>query len=175
MARVVFLLTDVFGYRSDEVAAVVDRSPAACRQIAVRARRRVREAAPRRPEPEERALVERLLAAVAVGDSATAAALLAEDVVLVTDGGPARHAARRPVVGPHRVVRFLCNVAKRIPEGATLEPATVNAAPGFLVRLSSGAPDAVIAADVAGGRVIAIWSVTNPEKLARLDEPAPLV
>lgn len=174
VARVVWLLTEVFAYPSAEVAEVVGRSPAACRQIASRARRRLRRPAGRRPTPEEQSVVDRLLAAVAVGDVAAATALLDDRVVLVTDGGPGRHAARRPVVGPARVVRLLCNVAKRYVPGTAVEPAFLNAAPGHLVRLPSGVPDAAIVADVDGGRITAIWVVNNPDKLARLDEPAGL-
>lgn len=174
VARVVFLLTDVFGYPSTDVAAAVDRTPAAVRQIAVRARRRLRDARPRRPTAADRVVVDRLLAAVASGDAGAVAALLADDVVLLSDGGATRHAARRPVVGPWRVSRFLVNVGKRFAPDVRLEPATVNAAPGFLVRDPAAAQDAAIAFDVSGGRVSAIWVVTNPDKLTRLDSPPAL-
>lgn len=120
-------------------------------------------------------MVDHLVAAVAVGDSDAVMALLADDVVLVTDGGPHRHAARRPVVGPFRVARFLCTVAKRFPPGIVPEPATVNAAPGYCLRLPTGQADAALAADVVDGRIRALWVVTNPAKLTGLDGPAPLV
>lgn len=172
VARVVFLLTDVFAYPSSDVAAAVGRTPAACRQIATRARRKLRGATPRRPTAEDRSVADRLLAAISNGDIKAAMSLMAEDVVLVTDGGPNRHAARRPVVGPWRVSRFLSTVARRIPAGSAVEPVTVNCAVGFRLRTQTGQPDAAIAFDLTHGTVSAIWVVTNPDKLARLETPA---
>lgn len=171
-ARVVFLLTDVFGYGSDEVAATVGKSSAACRQIASRARKRLREAKPRRPSPADRAVADRLMAALTSGDTQAAMALMSEDVVMVTDGGPKRHAARRPVIGPFRVTRFLHNVSKRIAPTVRFEAATINAAAGFLFIDPAGEQDAAIAIDVTDGLVTAIWAVTNPDKLTRIDSPA---
>lgn len=173
-SRVVFLLTDVFGYDSTEVSRAVGKSPAACRQIAVRARRRIRDAKPSRHTPADRAIADRLMAAIAAGDTQAAMALMSEDVVLVTDGGPKRHAARRPVVGPWRVTRFLTNVAARIAPSVVVEPVTVNAAAGFRLTDAAREQDGAIAIDVTDGVVSAIWVVTNPDKLTRLDAPAPI-
>jgi len=171
-SRVVFLLTDVFGYESAEVSAAVGKSPAACRQIASRARKRLRDAKPARPSPGDRAIADRLMAAIAAGDTQAAMALMSEDVVLVTDGGPNRHAARRPVVGPWRVTRFLTNVASRMSSSVVVEPATVNAAAGFRLSDTAKEQDGAIAIDVTDGVVSAIWVVTNPDKLTHMDAPA---
>lgn len=172
ISRVVFLLTDVFGYDSAEVSRAVGKTPGACRQIASRARRRVREAKPSRHTPADRALADRLMAAIGAGDTQAAMALMSEDVVLVTDGGPRRHAARRPVVGPWRVTRFLTNIAARIAPSVVVEPVTVNAAAGFRLTDTAKEQDGAIAIDVTDGVVSAIWVVTNPDKLTRMDAPA---
>jgi RNA polymerase sigma-70 factor, ECF subfamily len=175
VARVVFLLTDVFGFSSEEVAEAVGRSPVNCRQIASRSRRKMRGARPVHPSAADRVVADRLLGAVSVGDTRAVIALLSDDVVLVTDGGPKRHAARRPVVGPERVARFLTNVAKRVPAGTEVRPVTVNTAAGFYLRDPSGAPDAALAFDLTDGVVSAIWVVTNPDKLTFMDSPVALM
>lgn len=173
-SRVVFLLTDVFGYESAEVSTAVGKSPAACRQIASRARKRLRDAKPARPSPGDRAIADRLMAAIASGDTRAAMALMSEDVVLVTDGGPKRHAARRPVIGRRRVTRFLTNVASRMSSSVVVEPATVNAAAGFRLSDAAKEQDGAIAIDVTDGVVSAIWVVTNPDKLTHMDTLAPI-
>lgn len=99
-------------------------------------------------------------------------ALMSDDVVLVTDGGATRHAARRPVTGPSRVTRFLVNVAKRISPEVRVDAVTVNGAAGFCLRDPVGEQDGAIALDVTDGLVCAIWAVTNPDKLTRMDTPA---
>lgn len=173
LSRVVFLLSDVFGYPSEEVAQVVGKSAPACRQIASRARRRVRGAKPSvRPSPSDRAIADRLFAAIARGDTEGAMAMMSEDVVLVSDGGPKRHAARRPVIGPWRVTRFLTNVAKRISPSVAVEPVAVNTAAGFRLSDPAGLDDGAIAIDVTGGVVSAIWVVTNPDKLTHMRAPS---
>ena len=174
VSRVVFLLTDAFGYPASDVSVAVGKSPAACRQIASRARSRIRQAKPSRPSPADRALADRLLQAVASGDTGAAMALLSEDVVLITDGGPERHAARRPVVGPSRVTRFLTNIAKRLSPDVVVEPVLLNAAAGLLLRDPTGSQSGAMAFDLTNGVISAIWVVTNPDKLACLDSPAVL-
>lgn len=161
-----FLMADVFGVPFADIATAVERSPAACRQIASRARRRVREGHVR-AEPVDRRLVDELLVAVAVGDMDTVLARLAPDVVCVTDGGAQRKAARRPVVGPQRVARFLANLARRYIEDMTLEPVTVNGEPGVVVRLA-GVVDFVGAFEIEGDRVRTIRIIRNPDKLTLL-------
>jgi RNA polymerase sigma-70 factor (ECF subfamily) len=174
LSRVVFLLADVFGCTFAEVSAATGKSPAACRQIAVRARAKLRGATAGRTSRGDRQLADRLMAAVTAGDMKTAVSLMAEDVILVTDGGPNRHAARRPVVGPQRVWRFMAGVAKRIPPTVVFEAAMVNGQAGFRVCDPDGVNDAAMAFEVTAGRVSAIWAVTNPDKLNRLDSPTPI-
>ncbi|HSL59624.1 MAG TPA: RNA polymerase sigma factor SigJ [Acidimicrobiales bacterium] len=173
--RVVLLLADVFSVPFDEIARIVDRSPAACRQVASRARRRVADDHRRavvRPD-DAAAVVAELLGAVAAGEVDRVVALLADDAVLVSDGGPSVHAARRPVVGASRVARFLVNVSGRLPS-LRAELTTLNGAPGLVLWGPDGA-DAAIVTEVVDGRVARIYLVRNPEKLASLGDHRPLV
>jgi len=169
--RAVFLLADVFSVPHAEIADVVGRSEVACRQIASRARRRFRDArhsdSPHVPAAD-RQLVDEFVAAIAVGDIAGALARLAPDVVLLSDGGPTRRAARRPVVGAPRVVRLLANLARRLGDSVGVEPATVNGDPGFILSLD-GERDTAAAFELRDGRVTAIWLIRNPDKLTHLD------
>jgi RNA polymerase sigma-70 factor (ECF subfamily) len=171
--RVVFLLADVFAVPFAEIADVVGRSPDSCRQIASRARRRVREERPRFTPTDEQAwnVTSAFLAAARAGDLDTLVGLLADDAVLVSDGGPDHRAARRPVVGD-RIPRFLVNVAARIPAGVDYEIHLVNGQPGAVVRLG-GRPVLAIAAAVDGGKVQRLWVIVNPDKLLAIDR-APL-
>ena len=168
--RAVFLLADVFGTPFADVATAVGKSEAACRQIASRARRRVQGADLRRPEAAERRVVEELLMALVSGDVEGALAKLSPEVVLVSDGGAERHAARRPVVGPKRVARFLANLTRRgLAEGAEVTAATVNGDPGVIVRVG-GEVDLVVAFGVHDGQVSDIWAFRNPQKLEHVGE-----
>ncbi len=109
--RAVFVLADVFDVPYAEIAATVGRSPAACRQIASRARRRLRpDKRPHQAAAADRELVDGLLRALAAGDVAEVVARLAPQVVCVTDGGPQKRAARRPMVGAGLVARFLTHL-----------------------------------------------------------------
>ena len=113
-----FILHEVFGYPLAEVAEIVERSPAATRQLAKRARDHVQEGRPRfAPDPSDvAALTERVLAAALEGDVETLKSFLADDVVHLSDGGPNHRAARAPVVGPHRVAQLFLGLAKRVVE-----------------------------------------------------------
>ena len=171
--RAVFLMADVFSVRFDDIAAAVDRSPPACRQIASRARRKLRDAG-HRPRPADRRLVDELLVALWTGDMAAVLARLAPDVVCITDGGAARRAARRPVVGAGRVARFLANLTRRYRENMTVAAATVNGEPGIVARLD-GEIDFVAAFEVDGEAVRSVRLVRNPDKLRLVDSGARLV
>jgi RNA polymerase sigma-70 factor, ECF subfamily len=169
--RVVMLLHDVFGYSFDEVAATVDRSPTACRQIASRSRRRVSEQQVdvRRPGGnEERALVERFIATTLSGDIDALMAMLSPDVVQLDDGGAARRAARNPIVGPARVARLMVNLAKRIDAETVSELVRVNGTLGVLLT-RKGEPFLVVTAELApDGLVRRIYTQLNPDKLRHL-------
>jgi RNA polymerase sigma-70 factor (ECF subfamily) len=170
-ARAVLLLHDVFGFDFDEVAEAVGKSPAACRQIASRTRRKLADerGATRRPSAEEeQAMLGRMIGALTNGDVSEVVALLAPDVVQLDDGGPARHAGRRPIVGPHRVSRLLVNLAKRLDPRYEMEFVRVNTSPGVVLRLD-GRPDVVLLMEVGDdGLIHRIWSQLNPEKLKHL-------
>ena len=171
--RVVFLLADVFQTPFGEIAKVVDRSPSACRQVASRARRRVREGRHRHDPPEEAERVAgELIVAVAAGDVAQVVSLLADDVELLSDGGAAVRAARRPVVGPEKVARFLVNIAQRY-RGSVVEVASINDEPGIVVQLH-GKLEFALAVHVVDGKAHAFHAVRNYEKLAALDIQTPL-
>ena len=167
--RAVFLLHDVFGYAFDEIARAVDRSPAATRQIAKRARDRVRAGRPRvDPEPEDVAdLSDAFFAAVVGGDVDRLVRMLTDDVVHRSDGGADHHAARRPVVGPTKVARLFVNLARRLrPSTDEVHRVVVNGQHGVYVT-RSGAPLTLVVLDWREGRVVETLAIVNPDKLAR--------
>lgn len=165
--RAAFVLHDVFGYGHAELAEVLDRSEVACRQLVSRARRRVRESRPRvTVDPaEHRAVLERFLDAASTGDVGGLMAVLADDVVHVSDGGRERRAARHPIRGRDRVARFVAKVGPRISTAETAtEITTVNGEPGFVVRLDGDAR-LVGTITVDDGLITAVHWVLNPHKL----------
>jgi RNA polymerase sigma-70 factor (ECF subfamily) len=163
--RAVFVLSDVYGVPYDEIGTVVDRRTDACRQIAHRARQKVRQERPRfaPTDPLAWSVAGEFVAALAAGDTDKVLAMLAPDVVHISDGGPDYHAARRPVVGADRVARLLVNLAKDA-AGASVEPRLVNAQPGFVVS-AGGTIFATLVCSVVDGRIDRIYAVVNPEKL----------
>ena len=173
--RLVVLLADVFDQPFEEISRILGKSPAACRQLASRARRKLKETEPAsaRPDPDTLAVAGAFISAALQGDQHTVMRLLAPDVVLVSDGGPDRHAARRPVIGADRVGRFVSNVVRRLPPEITAEPGLINGTPGFIVR-ASGAPYLTQAFEVVDGRITRISVVSNPSKLTALAHPVEL-
>jgi RNA polymerase sigma-70 factor, ECF subfamily len=173
--RAVFVLADVFGEPFPEIARAVDRSPDACRQIATRARRRVRDdGRSHLAPPDAERVADDLALALTTGEMDRVLSLLAPDVVMISDGGPDRHAARRPVVGPERVGRLLANLARReLEEGWRFERAELNGLPAAVI-LRGDTPVVTVAVSVADGRVDAIYAVVNPDKLASLDVVGPI-
>jgi RNA polymerase sigma-70 factor (ECF subfamily) len=169
--RAVFLLADVFGTPFADIAAAVGKSEAACRQIASRARRKVRGKDPPPLAAADGGLLERLVAATVCGDVAAALSLLDPDVVLTSDSGPNRHAARRPIQGRDRVVRLFVNLAKRLEPGP-ISALTVNNRPSIVIGQDDG--PIVVQADEREGRIVAIRVLMNPDKLAGLEAPPPL-
>jgi RNA polymerase sigma-70 factor (ECF subfamily) len=170
--RVVFLLADVFGEPYARIAEAVDKSEEACRQVASRARRRLRGDAPTEVRAADKGLLEALVTAIVMGDDIGVMALLAPEVRLVSDGGAARHAARRPVLGPDRVARLLVNLGTRMPPGGEPGWRVVNGQDAFTVVVD-GVPDFVFVADcdVDSGRIVAVRIVSNPDKLGHVDDP----
>jgi RNA polymerase sigma-70 factor (ECF subfamily) len=170
--RAVFLLADVFRMSFADVAETVGKTPEACRQIASRARRKVQGRAPPPVTAADHYLLERLLAATASGDVDQLMALMDADVVFVSDGGPHRHAARRPVRGVDRVARLVINLAPRFGP-APVSVMLVNNRPSIIIHHRDG--PVVVQADHRGGRVTVIRVMMNPDKLAGLSAVPSLV
>jgi RNA polymerase sigma-70 factor (ECF subfamily) len=167
--RAVFLLADVFDEPFSDIAVIVGKSPAACRQIASRARRRVRDPV-RHVEatvPAGREVAAAFVQATVAGDVDALLGILAPDIVMVSDGGAERHAARRPVMGAERVARLLINISRRFPAGVELAMPAVNGEPGVVLSFA-GRPFMVMALEIRDGRVQALRSVLNPHKLRHI-------
>jgi RNA polymerase sigma-70 factor (ECF subfamily) len=167
--RAVFLLHDVFDYRYDEIAGMVGREAAACRQMVSRARRRVGERRRRFDADSQvgRELAARFLTACSQGDLAGLLSLVSEDVVLWTDGGGKVKAARRPIHGASKVARFLIAIANEIPPGTQFREAVVNGEPGFLF-VDNDVVTTAVSFDVAAGQIVGVTAVLNPDKLLGL-------
>ncbi|MEU9519549.1 RNA polymerase sigma factor SigJ [Streptomyces sp. NPDC048224] len=162
--RVAFVLHDVFRYPFAEIAGVLRRTPAACKQLAASARRRVRAARAPAPAPAAQAgLVRQVKEAWEAKDIAALVDLLDPAAVMTADGGGLAGAALRPVEGGERIAQYMAGIAEKAP-GLELLERSVNGAPG-LVAERAGAVLTVAAFDLAGGRVARIWVVRNPEKL----------
>jgi RNA polymerase sigma-70 factor (ECF subfamily) len=165
--RAAYLLHDVFGYKFDEVARSMGRTPASCRQLALRARRRIEDRRQRFDADlrHGQEMTRRFVVACATGDLDALMTMLSDDVVVWTDGGGHVRAAVRPVVGRHRSSRFLLNVAKKI-HGVGKE-VILNGQPA-MVFLDGPLVVATVSLDIIDGQVSAVRSVTNPHKLERL-------
>ncbi|WP_233621806.1 RNA polymerase sigma-70 factor [Amycolatopsis sp. WAC 04182] len=165
--RAVFVLREVFALGYDEIAEAVDKTPAAVRQIAHRARAHV---AARRPRgtgspAEHRAALQAFQAAVETGDLQGLLDILAPDVVALSDGGGVKHALLRPIVGADKVARLLAVGWWKRDAERSVEPVQVNGGPGLLIRVG-GEIDGVLAVRVENGYVTGAYHVRNPEKLS---------
>ncbi|MFE3444835.1 RNA polymerase sigma-70 factor [Nocardia sp. NPDC059180] len=166
--RAVFVLREVFDLGYAEIAEAVDRSPAAVRQLAYRARAHV---AARRPrggvsEAETRGALEAFQRAVDTGELQGLLDILAPDVVFLGDGGGVARAALVPIVGIDAVAGLLVAGLGNLAAGS-LEPAQVNGYPALILRLD-GAVDTVFAVRIDDGRITGLYSVRNPQKLSRV-------
>jgi RNA polymerase sigma-70 factor (ECF subfamily) len=171
LERAVFVLREVFGFGFPEVAAAVGRSEAACRQLAVRSRRHMDVGRPRfeadRREREE--LAARFFDALRDGDVDGLKELLAADVQMVGDGGGKAPAFARGVIGADNVARVLVAFSPMLNRiDATVEQREVNGQPGAILRDRDGKVLSAMTLDVLGGRVQAIRSVVNPDKLGHV-------
>ncbi|SCL44518.1 RNA polymerase sigma-70 factor, ECF subfamily [Micromonospora citrea] len=173
--RVVFVLREAFGVSYDEIAAAVDKSPAAVHQIAHRARRHVDARRPRRAvsPSETRAALGAFQRAVEGRDLQGLLDVLAPDVVLVGDGGGVKQAALRPILGAENVARMFLGGLGKVRGTFTGEPTVVNGNPALLVRLD-GEVDGVMAIRVEDAGITGLYYVRNPEKLARVGSETPL-
>lgn len=167
--RAVFVLREAFDVGYDEIAAAVDKSPAAVRQIAHRARRHVDARRPREvvSASRTREVVESFRLALETRDLRSLLEVLAPEVVLVSDGGGVKQAALRPIVGAEKVVRFIAGGSRKTEGTLTGDPTVVNGNPALVLRLN-GEIDGVMAIRVEGTRVTGLYYVRNPEKLSRV-------
>ncbi len=167
LERAAFLLHDVFDVQFSEVARMIDRTEAACRQLATRARRAVRDARPApsaTPDSHAR-LLSAFSDAVASGDVSRLAGLLREDAIAMTDGGGRKSAALNPIRGADKVARFFIGVAgKNSGRDIRIEPTTINGTVGALLYMD-GEIDHSLSLMIDGDRIAAIYIVRNPDKL----------
>jgi RNA polymerase sigma-70 factor (ECF subfamily) len=162
--RVAFVLHDVFRYSFPEVADIVGRTPAACRQLASSARHRIRVTRPTATSTASQAgIVRDFKNAWQAMDIDALVSLLARDAVLVADGGGLANAALRPIEGAERIVRCLLRLAGRR-SGLTILERTVNGQPG-LVAQHNGVTVTVAALEVDCDQIKHIWAIRNPDKL----------
>jgi RNA polymerase sigma-70 factor (ECF subfamily) len=165
--RAVFILHDLFETPFAEIAGLLGRTEAACRKLATRAREHLGEPRPRQAvaEEEARRIAQAFFAASRDGDEASLRALLAGGVVLHTDGGGIRNAARNLILGPEKVGRFFAGIArKRAEPPPLLHLGRINSLPGFVTLEADGLPQTT-ALDIRDGRIVAIYIMRNPEKL----------
>ncbi|GGW58231.1 RNA polymerase sigma-70 factor [Streptomyces galilaeus] len=169
LERAVFVLREAFGYPHADIAAVLDRSESAVRQLAGRARRHVDERRPRYDvDPvQRRELTERFLAAATEGDLEGLLDLLAPDARLVGDSGGKSKAPLRVLESADHVGRFLVGVSRKGVPDLSVRVLELNGGPAVLI-LSGGKPDSVLQLDVADGRVQTVYAVRNPDKLRAL-------
>ena len=163
--RVALILHDVFGYSFVEVAQITGRTPAACRQLASSARRRLRASrAPAAPAARQAGTVRDFRKAWEARDIGALIALLDPGATVTADGGGLVSAALRPIEGGEQIARYLVDLAARASGNLTILERTVNGQPG-LVAQQDGVTVTVFAFDIAGGRITHIWAVRNPDKL----------
>ncbi len=169
--RAVFVLREVIGYEYAEIAAVVDKSEANCRQIFARAKKRITVGKPRfEASREDRdRLTAEFLAAMRDGDLSGLERLLAEDVVFVGDGGGRAPAIQTPMTGAAAVARFLIGLTRRGERlGVLLDVVRANGQPALRTRAADGALLGVMTVEVHADRIVGLHNVLNPDKLRHL-------
>jgi RNA polymerase sigma-70 factor (ECF subfamily) len=173
LERAVFLLHDVFGVEFDEVAQTIQRDPAACRQLASRARDHVREARPRFQVEKQRglAIADAFFNASRSGDMKSLGAMLAADVSLHADGGGKRPAITHPVLGFDAVMQIFERIATvfydAINKSKFVRAAFINGLPGFITLEADGELQTT-ALEIEDGKIAAIYVMRNPDKLRHL-------
>jgi RNA polymerase sigma-70 factor (ECF subfamily) len=169
--RAVFLLREVFDYPYEDIARIVDKSEANCRQILARARRHVDAHRTRYEASSEHgeALLQSFLTAARDGDLEQLLRLLAADVAFYGDGGGKATAVRQPLFGRDRVATFILAVFGQVERrGITIDPVLVNGAPGVITHDSQGRVVSVISLEILDGLIQALRGVVNPDKLQHL-------
>jgi len=169
LERAAFLLHDVFDMDYGDIAGVLERSEPACRQLAARGRDHVREGRPRfqASEDDSARLATAFHQAMVTGDVAAIAQLLHDDAVLYTDGGGKRSAARKPIYGKDKILRFIVGLAAKgraLPE--RIDRARINGLHGFVMQGAEGVE--TLALEIDGDRIVALYGVRNPDKLRHL-------
>jgi RNA polymerase sigma-70 factor (ECF subfamily) len=171
LERAAFLLHDVFGLEFEEVAATIQRDPAACRQLAARARAHVRETRPRFQVEKQRGLelAKAFFTASRSGDMKALAAMLAADVSVHADGGGKRPAAMQPILGFEAVMKVHESLADHFRKNNSklVRAGLVNGLPGFLTLEADGELQTT-ALEIQDGKIAAIYVVRNPDKLRHL-------
>jgi RNA polymerase sigma-70 factor (ECF subfamily) len=171
LERAVFVLREVFGFGFAEVAVAVGRSEAACRQLAVRARRHMDVGRPRfeADRRERQELAARFFEALRDGDVDGVRELLAADVQMVGDGGGKAPTLARSVIGADNVARLLASIFPVLARiDARMEPREMNGQPGAILRDRDGKVGGTLTLDVLGGRIQTIRAVVNPDKLGHI-------
>jgi RNA polymerase sigma-70 factor (ECF subfamily) len=175
LERAAFLLHDVFGVSFEEIAETIGREPAACRQLASRARVHVRTARPRFDLPKERGMeiAAAFFTATRSGDMKALQSLLAADVTIYADGGGKRTAARVPIIGADEVVAFQATLARLFVQQMSrlVRYGFINGLPGFLTVEEENTLQTT-ALEIADGRIAAIYVMRNPDKLRHLGSEA---
>lgn len=173
--RAVFVLREVFGIDYAEIAAAVDKTPAAVHQIAHRARRHVEARRPRRTVTarQAEAAVEAFQRALETRDLRGLLDVLAPDVVAISDGGGIKQAMPRPIVGADKVARFIVGGLTKNAVTLTVEPTTINGSPALALHVD-GEFDGVMAMHVENAHITGLYFVRNPQKLTRIDTETPL-
>jgi RNA polymerase sigma-70 factor (TIGR02957 family) len=174
-ARAVFVLREAFGIGYDEIADAVDKTPAAVRQIAHRARRHVDARRPREvvSPSQTRAALESFQRALETGDPQGLLDVLAPHVVVISDGGGIKRAAPRPIIGADKAARFIIGGLAKTNATLTVGPTVVNGNPALVLRVD-GELDGVIAIRVEDARITGLYYVRNPQKLTRVESETPL-
>jgi RNA polymerase sigma-70 factor (ECF subfamily) len=171
LERAAFLLHDVFGMEFDEVATAIDREPAACRQLAARARQHVHDARPRFAVDQRRGMeiAEAFFAASQTGDTAVLKSMLAADITVTADGGGKRPAGPVPIVGLDAVMKLLERMA-RLFAGAPsqlVRLATINGLPGYITLEADGELQTT-ALEIVDGKIARVYIMRNPDKLGHI-------
>ncbi|GGS29193.1 RNA polymerase sigma-70 factor [Actinokineospora fastidiosa] len=173
--RAVFVLREAFGFGYDEIAAAVDKTPAAVHQIAHRARRHVEARRPRRSVTADQAeaAARAFRRALATRDLQGLLDVLAPDVVAISDGGGVKQATPRPVIGADKVARFIVGGLTKHDVELTVELTAVNGGPALTLHVN-GELDGVIAMRVEDDRITGLYFVRNPRKLTHIESETPL-
>jgi RNA polymerase sigma-70 factor (TIGR02957 family) len=173
--RAVFVLREAFDIDYDDIAAAVDKSPAAVRQIAHRARQHVDARRPREvvTSRQVRAVLEAFQHALETQDLEGLLNVLAPEVVVISDGGGLKQAAPRPIIGAEKAARFIVGGLSKVKPALTVRPTMVNGKPALLLSLD-GELDGVLAVCVEDSHITGLYYVRNPEKLTRVGSEIPL-